>query len=136
MQSGTWIIFVVAITLLTMQSVGGYFQIKNYQATIKALRSKGNLGIGKKKGGFLTGHIAIVACDSKGIITALQVLDGISLVARFRDVSTLLDKKCIGSSIHDFLPIFREMNKKQKKRYTGYIMALEALETRLNKELS
>ena len=131
MQSGIWIVFAVAMALLTMQSIGGYFQIKNYQTTIKTLRPKGNIGIGKKRGGFLSGHIAIVACDSAGKITALKALDGISLVARFRDIHTLLELKCIGSSIYDFLAIFQAMPKKQKKRYTGYIMALQALEMRL-----
>lgn len=131
MQNEAWAILAIAMSLLVMQSLGGYFQIKNYQATVRSMGQKGILGIGKKKGGFLSGHIAIVACDNKGVITDLQVLDGISLVARFKNAEMLLNRKCIGSSIYDFLRDFGEIDKRRRKYYKGYIMAMEALETRL-----
>ena len=97
----------------------------------------GNVGVGQKRGTFLNGHVAIIACDSKGIITGAEVLDGIGVWSRFHKADSFIGHPLVGSSIFTFLTLTEGFDKKERKRWQGYIRALEALEARLTgKELT
>ncbi len=129
--SGISIALIILFSLLILQSIGGFIQIQNYRKAVRRMHKLGNVGLGQKRGRFLNGHVAIIACDSEGIITGAEVMDGIGVWARFHPVDTFLDKKLVGSSIYDFLDITETFDKKTFKRYRGYVRALEALEVRL-----
>ena len=129
--SGLSIALIILLVLLVLQSIGGYMQIQDYRKAVRRMHKLGNVGIGQKRGRFLNGHVAIIACDSEGIINGAEVMDGIGVWARFHPVDTFLDKKLIGSSIFDFLDLTEEFDKKQFRKYRGYVRALEALEARL-----
>jgi DNA-binding transcriptional regulator of glucitol operon len=129
--SGLSIAFLILFVLIAVQSVGGYLQIQNYRKAVRRMHKLGNVGLGQRRGRFLNGHVAIIACDSEGIITGAEVMDGIGVWARFHPVDTFLDKKLVGSSVFDFLDITETFDKKKFKRYRGYVRALEALEVRL-----
>ena len=128
------IVFAIAIALFIMQSVGGYFQVKNYQQTLKKLHKMGNVGIGQKKGGLLSGHIVMIVCSNTGTILATEVLDGISFNAKFKPKTSLLGEEYENKSIYSFLEKYRNLDTKKQKAHQGYIRALEALEMRLKKE--
>lgn len=132
MNGGIFIIFLFIFLLFVMQSIGGYFQVKGYQKAVRRVHKGGNVGIGQKRGRFFSGHIAIISCDSSGIITGGEVLDGLTVAAKFHPITEILGMECIGVSIYDFLEQFREGDKKLQKRNLGYMRALEALEMRLN----
>jgi DNA-binding transcriptional regulator of glucitol operon len=135
--SGLSIALIILFSLLILQSVGGYLQIQNYRKAVRRMHKLGNVGLGQKRGRFLNGHVAIIACNNEGIITGAEVMDGIGVWARFHPVDTFLDKKLVGSSIYDFLDITESFDKKTFKKHQGYIRALEALEVRLtDKELT
>ncbi len=135
--SGLSILLLILFALLVMQSVGGYLQIQDYRKAVRRMHKLGNVGLGQRRGRFLNGHVAIIACDNEGIITGAEVMDGIGVWARFHPVDTFLDKKLVGSSIYDFLDLTEEFDEKKFKRYRGYVRALEALEARLTgKELT
>ena len=129
--SGLSIALIILLALLVLQSIGGYIQIQDYRKAVRRMHKLGNVGLGQKRGRFLNGHVAIIACDNEGIITGAEVMDGIGVWARFHPVDTFLDKKLIGSSIFDFLDLTEEFDKKKFKKYRGYVRALEALEARL-----
>ena len=129
--SGLSIALIILLVLLVLQSIGGYIQIQDYRKAVRRMHKLGNVGLGQKRGRFLNGHVAIIACDSEGIINGAEVMDGIGVWARFHPVDTFLDKKLIGSSIFDFLDLTEEFDKKQFRKYRGYVRALEALEARL-----
>ncbi len=135
--SGLSILLLILFALLVMQSVGGYLQIQDYRKAVRRMHKLGNVGLGQRRGRFLNGHVAIIACDNEGIITGAEVMDGIGVWARFHPVDTFLDKKLVGSSIYDFLDLTEEFDEKKFKKYRGYVRALEALEARLTgKELT
>jgi DNA-binding transcriptional regulator of glucitol operon len=135
--TGVSIALLILFGLLVLQSVGGVLQIQNYRKAVRRMHKLGNVGLGQKRGRFLDGHVVIIACDSEGIITGAEVMDGIGVWARFHPVDSFLDKKLIGSSIYDFLEITEGFDKKTFKRHQGYVRALEALEVRLtDKELT
>ena len=129
--SGLSVALIILLALLILQSVGGYLQIQNYRVAVRRMHKLGNVGLGQKRGRFLNGHVAIIACDSEGIITGAEVMDGIGVWARFHPVDTFMDKKLVGSSIYEFLEITETFDKKMFKRHRGYVRALEALEVRL-----
>ena len=129
--SGLSIALIILLVLLVLQSIGGYIQIQDYRKAVRRMHKLGNVGLGQKRGRFLNGHVAIIACDNDGIITGAEVMDGIGVWARFHPVDTFLDKKLVGSSIFDFLALTEEFDKKKFKKYRGYVRALEALEARL-----
>jgi DNA-binding transcriptional regulator of glucitol operon len=129
--SGLSIALIILFLLLILQSVGGYLQIQDYRKAVRRMHKLGNVGLGQRRGRFLNGHVAIIACNNDGIITGAEVMDGIGVWARFHPVDTFLDKKLVGSSIYDFLDITETFDKKTFKKYRGYVRALEALEVRL-----
>ena len=128
---GTSIVLLIFLVLLILQSIGGFLQVQDYRSAVRRIHKLGNVGIGQKRGTLLNGHIVIVACDSEGIITGAEALDGIGVWSRFHPISTFLGKTLIGNSIYDFLGETESFNKKQFKQHRGYIRALEALEARL-----
>lgn len=128
---GTSILLLGLLILLILQSIGGVLQVRDYRAAIRRVHKLGNVGIGQKRGSLLNGHIVIVACDSEGVITGAEALDGIGVWSRFHPISTFLGKALVGSSIYDFLSETENFTKKQFKQHRGYVRALEALETRL-----
>lgn len=130
--SGISILILVVFVLLAVQSFGGYLQIKDYQKAVRRVHKLGNVGMGQKKGSFLNGHVAIIACDNDGIITGAEVLDGIGVWSKFHPVDSFLGKKLVGTSIYEFLDITEGFSKKEFKKHQGYVRALEALEIRLN----
>lgn len=117
--------------LLVIQSIGGFFQVRDYRRAIHRNHKLGNIGIGQKRGRFFNGHVVIIACDGTGTITGAEILDGISVLARFHPVTAFAGKELKGNSIHEFLEMTDRFTKKQLDQYRGYVRALEALEVRL-----
>lgn len=128
---GISIVLIILFALLILQSIGGFLQIQDYRKAVHRMHKLGNVGLGQKRGRFLNGHVAIIACDGEGIITGAEVIDGIGVWARFHPVDTFLGKKLVGSSIYDFLAMAEGFDKRTFKKHQGYLRALEALEVRL-----
>ena len=129
--SGVSTLLLIVFCLFVMQAVGGYFQIRDYRKSVKRVHKLGNVGIGQKRGKLLSGYLILIACDNNGIITGAEIMEGFSFFAKFKPTNKFLDKQLVGTSIYDFLQITRTFDKKQNKKYRGYINALEALNLRL-----
>lgn len=71
------IVYVTNMVLALMQS-------KNYTTSYTALRRRGRVAIGKKKGLLTTGAIAMFLLDEEGRIIEGTRLTGITVLARFR----------------------------------------------------
>ena len=127
------ILFVVFAAFL-LQALGGYYQVKNYRRTVREIHKLGTVGIGQKKGKFFNGNIVMIAADRDGIIKGVMILDGISFLAKFHSVDELFEKKLVGNNIYDFLEITDAFDKKMRKKYMGWIRALEALRMRLDRD--
>ena len=125
------VLFVVFAAFL-LQALGGYYQVKNYRKTVREIHKLGNVGIGQKKGKFFNGNIVMIAADREGVIKGAMILDGISFLAKFHPVEELFERRLVGSSIYTFLEITDEFDKKMRKKYMGWVRALEALRMRLD----
>ena len=126
------VLFALALGLFSMQSIGGWFQIRNYRSSVRRVHQLGNVGIGQKRGGLLSGYLVLIACDAHGIITGAEVMEGMTFLATFQPKEQLLGRKLLGSSIDDFLEDFQKLDKRGRKRWKGYIQAIEALDMRLH----
>lgn len=133
-MNGISMMLLVVFLLFVLQALGGVVQIQNYRKAIRRVHKLGNVGFGQKRGGFRAGYIVMIACDKEGVITGGEIMQGISCLARFKPWKTFLGREVIGKSIYEFLEETRSFDKKQKKRYKGYINALEALDQRLNQQ--
>ena len=129
-MQGISVFLLVIFVLFVVQAVGGYFQVKDYRRAVRRVHQLGNVGIGQKKR-FLSGNIVMIACDSSGIITGGEIMEGLSFLTKFKPITKILDKEMVGTSIYEHLDVFRGMDKKKRKYYKGYIRALEALDMRL-----
>lgn len=125
-------VLLVVFAAFVLQAVGGWYQIKNYRKTVREIHKLGNVGIGQKKGKFFNGNIVMIAADSEGVIKGVVILDGISFLAKFHPIEEFLEKKLVGSSIYSFLEITDGFDKKMRKKYMGWVRALEALRMRLD----
>ena len=129
--SGASILLLIVLVLIVLQSIGGILQVKDYQRAVRRVHRLGNVGMGQRRGKFLDGHVAIIACDNDGIITGAEVLDGVGVWSRFHPVDLFMGQPLTGSSVFDLLKLTEGLDKKEWKRWQGYIRALEALEVRL-----
>ncbi len=133
-MSGISILLLIVFALFVLQAIGGVFQILNYKKAIRRVHKFGNVGFGQKRGGFSAGYIVMVACDQEGTITGGEIMQGFSFLARFKPWKQFLGRDVIGESIYSFLDELHQMDKRKKKKYKGYINAMEALDQRLNRK--
>lgn len=122
-------IFLVILALFAMQAAGSYFQIQDYKKAVRRVHRLGNVGVGQQKG--FGGKLVLVACDGQGFITGAEVMEGITIFARFRPRTNALGRPLEGVHIENLLSELREMEPRRRKRFKGWQQALEALENRL-----
>lgn len=134
MNSNLIRVFIVLAVLFIMQAVGGYFQIRNYRNSVARIRKYGNVGLGQRRSGFFGSYLCLITCDKDGVITRCEVMDGASIFARFHEKKELMGHTLIGSTLDEWMDRFRALDKRDFKRYKGYIQAVDALCKRLYPE--
>ena len=127
------LLFIIFLAFL-LQALAGFYQFRNYRDTMRRLHKLGNVGIGQKKGRFFNGNIVMVACDNEGWIKRVEILDGLTFLAKFHVIDEFLDRKLVGSNVYDFLEITDEFDKKQRKKYMGWVRAFEAIRMRFEEQ--
>ncbi len=120
-------LFLGLIILMVVQAIGTYIQVQQYKKAVRRLHKMGNVGIGSKKGRLRPGNIVVIACNSEGIITAGEIMEGYTVFNGFKEVSGI-----IGKSIYQQRAEYEELPKKKQKAYKAHIQALDALNSRLN----
>lgn len=133
MSNDLMLIFLIALALFLMQSIGGWFQIRDYKKAVQRMRRLGNVGIGQKRGTFLNGNLVLIACDSNGFITGVEVMQGLTFLAHFKPNDLFCGQNMTGKHIDEYSEMFSSFDKKQRKRYKGYVQAIEALKLRFEK---
>lgn len=132
MKNEVILLFLIALSLFTMQAVGGYFQIRDYKKAVRRVHKLGNVGIGQKKGSFLSGYLVLIACNSRGEITGMEVMEGLTFLTKFKPRTHIGTMPLAGADVDGLLAGLRQLEPKKRKRMKGYIQALEALEMRLH----
>ena len=112
----------IALLLYILQGILTYFQMKNYRNTVSVLRMKGILGIGTKKKKLGVGSIVILVSDESGKILEGQLMRGISVWARFKQL-----KNINGTKIKEL----KEKIISEDEKNTAMLDALQQIENQL-----
>lgn len=81
-----WLIIICFGVAFVLQYVLAMFQMKSFTIHYGKLRKIGKVAIGKKKGGFMAGAIAMLAVDDSGIILKASYLSGVTVLSRFKEL--------------------------------------------------
>lgn len=96
-----WTIAIAFAVIYGLNTILGLRQMKNFASEFRALRIRGRVAIGKKKGLLTAGAIVMFLLDEEGFIRDGRRLAGVSVLARFRQFDgfngqTLLDVDASG----------------------------------------
>ncbi|GAF13197.1 glucitol operon activator protein [Bacillus sp. JCM 19046] len=75
-----------------LQSVLGFWQIKNFNERYRAMREEGQVAIGRSKGILRTGVILMLLVDRKGNIIRAERMQGMTIFARFKEIAALAEQ--------------------------------------------
>lgn len=112
---------------MVLQILGARLQVRQYQAAVRRLRQRGNVGIGGRKGRFGPGCIVLLACSGDGTIVGAEVMQGMTIFSRFRPVPDLY-----GQSVYNLKEEYESLPDKRRRHYKGYEQAVDALIHRLS----
>lgn len=112
--------------LFVVQVIGTHLQVKEYRRAVKELHRLGNVGIGSRRRRLGPSNIVIIACDSAGEIRAGKMMQGMTILSRFRPIEGIA-----GRTIYDLHAEYAALPDKRRAHYKGHITALDALIARL-----
>ncbi|EMB78021.1 transcriptional regulator GutM [Streptococcus mutans] len=98
-----------ALAAYAVQIILGLKQIKHFNSIYRQLRRLGRVAIGRRSGKIRAGTIVMFAIDKDSKVLAAKKMQGITMAARFKDMSDY-----IGQDIHYFdsyNPLIRKENK-------------------------
>ncbi|MBL1229702.1 transcriptional regulator GutM [Enterococcus sp. BWB1-3] len=87
---------VIAIMAYAIQMILGLKQIKNFNTVYSRMRRKGKVAIGRRPGKIVSGTILLLAVASDGKITKAEMMQGTSILARFKE-----RPQFVGLNIHE-----------------------------------
>ena len=70
-----------------LQCLFGLMQMKDFSKTFRPLRKMGRVAIGRTNGGLRAGAIVMFAIDENGIILAGKRMMGVTVLAKFKDLT-------------------------------------------------
>lgn len=99
-----WFLLICAGIAFMLQYLLTFIQIKSFTEHYKILRKKGRVAIGKSRGAFRAGCIAMFAINEDGIILEGSYMHGVTVFARAKkltgfegkDVGALTEEDCKG----------------------------------------
>lgn len=87
----------------------GLKQIKHFNQVYAGLRKQGKVAIGRRPGKIKSGTIAMFAIDQKGNILDAKVMQGVTVVAKFKDKVNY-----IGENINSLTQTHRKVQKENR----------------------
>ncbi len=118
-------LFICLLVFMTIQAAGTYLQMRQYKKAVRRLHQKGNIGIGSRRSRFRN-NIVIIACDNEGRIVGGELMEGLTIFTKFRQIPEI-----IGKNVFSLRGEYANLPDKEKKRYRGHLQAVEALCNRL-----
>lgn len=119
-------VFIFLFVLMVVQALGTYVQVQQYKKAVKRLHKLGNVGIGSRKGKLKPGNIVVIACNSNGVITGGEIMEGITIFNGFKTL-----KGIVGKTILELKAEYMALPEKRQKIYKAHLQALDALHTRV-----
>ena len=104
------IFFGILFLLMIMQVIGTRLQVREYHKAIHRLHATGNVGVGARKHRFGAGNVVMIACDSNGVITGGEMMEGITIFTRFKEIPDIM-----GRNIYELKEDYEGLEKKRRK---------------------
>lgn len=104
-----YIFGVFAIGAYLLQILFGMKQIKHFNQNYQELRQKGKVAIGRRTGKIKSGTIVMFAIDNEGIILEAKKMQGVTVLAKFKDLSIYRGKDI--HYIDKYHPLVQKENK-------------------------
>lgn len=92
-----------------LQIILGMRQLKQFNQVYKEMRSLGRVAIGRRAGKVRSGTIVLFAIDDKGIVLSSKRMQGVTVLADFKDMPDY-----IGQDLH-YLDIYHPLVRKENK---------------------
>ncbi|MFC2742203.1 MAG: transcriptional regulator GutM [Selenomonas artemidis] len=112
--------------LFVVQVVGTHLQVKEYKRAVREMHKLGNVGIGSRRRKLGPSNIVIIACNSDGEILDGRMMQGMTILSRFRPMEGIA-----GRTIYSLHEEYAALPDKRRAHYKGHITALDALIARL-----
>lgn len=96
-----------------LQTVFSLKQIKHFNAVYSKLRAKGKVAIGRRPGKIQSGTIFMFALDNHGNILDATAMQGVTVLAKFKDKSDYIGEKITSLSMDH--PVVAKENKLVKQ---------------------
>ena len=112
--------------LFVIQVVGTHLQVKEYKRAVREMHKLGNVGIGSRRRRLGPSNIVIIACNSAGEILDGRMMQGMTILSRFRPMPNI-----VGRTIYSLHEEYAALPEKRRAHYKGHIQALDALIMRL-----
>jgi glucitol operon activator protein len=138
-------VFLIIFSLLALQMLMGYFQVRQYQKTVRKWLGKGILGIGQRRGLLKPGELLIVVYNPReDRVVSVQSMRGYTVFARFAEL-----KEYAGISLEELrrtgmekdaeeMKLFRLLRRYnpalRSKRKGALIQAVEAVDRYLQND--
>lgn len=117
--------------LFIVQVIGTHLQVKEYKRAVREMHRLGNVGIGARRRKLGPSSIVIIACRSDGEILDGRMMQGLTILSRFRPM-----KGIAGRTIYDLRAEYGALPERRRAHYKGHLQALDALIARLGEQQS
>lgn len=108
-MNSIYILGIIAIAAYILQMILGMKQIKNFNLEYARLRKIGRVAIGRHAGKIQAGTLMLFALDHTGNILECMVMQGISVIARFKKCDEFVGIPI--QELHEKHPVFIKKNK-------------------------
>lgn len=125
-----WLIIICFGAAFILQYGFAMLQMKSFTKHYGKLRRKGKVAIGKRKGGFMAGAIAMLAVDDEGIIITGSYLSGVTVMARFKELNGLEGKNIVKLVEDDILKYPKQVRKSILEASSNYITIINGGEVK------
>lgn len=116
----------VFVGAFLLQGMFGFFQIKNFSKNYGELRRHGSrVLIGKNPKRFQSGTLMLLAIDEQGKIKRAKMMKGVTVFAKFKNVSSLEEKYLAiiatdYASLHEYDNLTRRCIQNAYKNYVDF----------------
>ena len=85
----TEILIGILFLLFVIQVIGTHLQVKEYKRAVHEMHKLGNVGIGARRRKLGSSNIVVIACNSAGEILDGRIMQGMTILSRFRPMEDL-----------------------------------------------
>ncbi|SKC84375.1 transcriptional regulator GutM [Maledivibacter halophilus] len=120
----TLLVIIIGISIWGLQSLFGFFQMKNFKNNFKEMREKGRVTIGFNKGFFFSGVVVLIRINENINIEEVRYMSGVTVLARFKKMTYLNGKNLLNLEEKDLKDLNKLIKKaifKAVKNYEAYM---------------